>query len=155
MADLVTHFSLGYFLGRPVSDPKRRLLFYVGCVLPDLCFKGALIGFQSAIWFAEPTHSLFGSFLICYGFSLLFQPVLRRTAFLCLWLGYLSHIAVDLFKDNLGTGSVLLLFPSMKRYEIPCYGPEASVDWMPYWIGAVLVVEWFRPTLFIKRAVPS
>lgn len=141
MADLVTHAAIGYLAVRPWMAARGRVLVYVGCVLPDVCARAGMIGTQSAIWFTEPLHSLWGAALVCLIAAQLFAREERAHAFACLLGGYVSHLLVDLGKDHLGSGAILLLFPWVRRLEISLYRPEQSVDWMPWWIGTVCLVE--------------
>ncbi len=127
-----------------VPSRRTRLLVYLGAFLPDLCFKGLMIGFQSSVWFGEPVHSLWGGLLVSYAAALLFARDLRRTAFAAILAGYLSHLLLDLGKDNLGMGAILLFFPSMELWEIGLYRPEQSVDWMPFAAAAVVGIEWLQ-----------
>ncbi len=148
IADLAAHFAAAYLCGLPIPSRQARALLYWGALLPDLCFKGLLFVFQSSIWFGEPIHSLWGGVLVSYACALLFERPLRRMAFASILGGYLTHLALDVAKDNLGMGAVLLFFPSMKLYECGLYPPETSLDWAPFALGAVFLMEWFRPTLF-------
>lgn len=99
------------------------------------------MGLQTPLWFAEPTHSLWGAVLVSYVAASFFEASFRRRAFVAILAGYLSHVAVDAAKDNLGMGAALLLFPVMRLYEGGLYPPEASVGWMPAALGVVLAVE--------------
>ncbi len=130
--------------GIAVPSRRTRLLVYLGSFLPDLCFKGLLIGFRSSIWFGEPTHSLCGALLVSYAGALLFAERLRRTVFFAILAGYLSHLLLDLGKDNLGAGAILLFFPSMELWEFGVYRPEQSIDWAPAALAVVIAAEWIR-----------
>lgn len=61
--------------------------------------------------------------------------------------GYLTHLALDLAKDNLGAGAILLFFPSMGLWELGLYPPEASLSWFPAAVAILLGAEWIRSRL--------
>lgn len=116
-------------------------------MLPDVCYKGLSIGFASSSWFGEPVHSLWGAALVSYAAAFLFKEPLRRTAFGMILAGYLTHLALDLAKDNLGAGAIPLFFPSMELWELGLYPPEASLSWLPAAVAVLAGAEWLRSRL--------
>lgn len=128
MADLLTHAAVGQLLGRWHRDRDVALLFVLGNFLPDLGYKSMLMLASAPTWYCEPTHTPLWSALLCYAVAMMFEEPARPRAFACLWLGSLVHIAIDLGKDYLGSGVVLLAFPfSLERYELGLYTNDLIV----------------------------
>lgn len=142
MADLLTHAAVGHLLGRWQRGRDAALLFVLGNLLPDLGYKAMLMLGSAPTWYCEPTHAPLWSALGCYVVAMLFEEPVRPRAFACLWLGSLAHIAVDLGKDYLGSGVIMLAFPfSIARYELGLYTNDMMVYVMPAALLAIGVVE--------------
>ncbi|MBM4050345.1 MAG: metal-dependent hydrolase [Planctomycetes bacterium] len=142
MPDAITHLALVYPFRRLCPTRGQVAALYMGCILPDVCFKAFLYGFQSSIYFSEPTHSPLVLLAICYFFSLLFDVSERRRIFVILYLASVTHVLLDMLKNHLGQGVVPLLFPfSLRRYELSLFWPEDSVYVMLIALAAAAIVE--------------
>jgi hypothetical protein len=114
----------------------------VGAVLPDLPSKLFDMLFELE-WAAIASHTPLLWAVMAYGLAHVFAERLRPSAFLGLLLGGWLHILVDLGKDNMGFGVIMLAFPlSWKTYGLGLYYPENSLSYAPWCLGAVLVGEW-------------
>lgn len=142
MADLLTHAAVGQLLGRWHRERDVTLLFLLGNFLPDLGYKAMLLLTSAPTWYCEPTHTPLWSALVCYIVAMAFEEPVRRRVFLCLWLGSLTHLALDLGKDYMGSGVLLLAFPfSNERYELGLYTNELAVYAVPPALLVIVAVE--------------
>jgi membrane-bound metal-dependent hydrolase YbcI (DUF457 family) len=142
VADLLTHAALGYVVARPLRDPKARALVLAGTALPDVLYKGLVLGVGSNTWFAEPTHAPLVLVAICGLAAMFFEPALRRRAFWGLLVGSLLHVLLDLGKDYLGHGVILWAFPfSMDRAELGLYTNDQAVFFIPVAAGLIVITE--------------
>lgn len=146
MADLVIHYTAAHLLARAASDPRKRILFYLGNCVPDLLYKFFYFFTASPTWYAEPTHSPLMLVVISYAMAFLFEAPLRRTAFGLLLAGSLCHVFIDLGKDYMGMGVILWTFPfSMNLAELGWYDTDASHlawPWCLAIIGGTEAVVW-------------
>ena len=142
MADLFVHYTCAHVLGRPLPDPRRRLLFAIGNCLPDILFKGLLYLTASPTWYVEPTHSPVMLAVACFAIAFLFEPVLRRAAWGLLFAGSLCHLLVDLGKGYMGTGVIPWAYPfSMRRAELGWYLTDESPLAWPWCVAAIAAAE--------------
>lgn len=142
MADLFTHFAAASLPAAMVRDRRIAALLVIGTFLPDLASKGLYWVTRSAPDFTVPTHSILGLALLSYAAALFVEERLRRPALAALFAGGLLHVAVDLIKDNLGSGSAYLFYPlSTRSTEIPLIDPENVILLVPFDI-AVLAFAW-------------
>lgn len=142
MPDAITHLALVYPFRRLCPTRGQVAALYMGCILPDVCFKAFLYGFQSSIYFSEPTHSPLVLLAICYFFSLLFDVSERRRIFVILYVASVTHVLLDALKNHHGQGVVPLAFPFLlRRYELGLFWPEDSVYVMLAALAVVAIVE--------------
>jgi hypothetical protein len=111
MADLFTHLVAARTPGVLLRNRQLIALLVIGTFLPDIVSKGLYWILRSGDFFAIGTHSILGVLLISYLACLFVEEPIRRPGFAVLALGGLIHLAVDMAKDNLGTGAVFLFLP--------------------------------------------
>lgn len=142
MPDLVTHTALPWLLGRRFVSTGRLLLVALGAQLPDLMSRvPGLFVDQARHRFFEPAHSLPGTLLLALLVAQVFARDLRRAAFWCLWIGCLTHLALDAMQHNL-RGSYHWLLPfSAWHGQLGWMEIEACVPWVPLQIAAVVALE--------------
>jgi membrane-bound metal-dependent hydrolase YbcI (DUF457 family) len=150
MADLFTHLASARLPAAFVRDRRIAALLVIGTFLPDLVSKGLYWILRCSDNFETPTHTLVGVALISYAASLMVEERLRRLGFAALLAGGVIHIAVDLLKDNMGTGSSRLLYPfSPRSYELGLIDPLDVVFLAPFNI----VILWAAWSIERKRRV--
>lgn len=133
MPDLLTHVLAGHFITRPKS---YRELFFVGLILPDLLGRLPMVFYKNSYWFVSPGHTPIGVLLGAYLITFLFEPAIRKTAFLNLVVGASIHLLLDLFQRHI-TDAYYWLFPfAWKSFEIPLFWPDQSLDALPYLLVA-------------------
>jgi hypothetical protein len=154
--DLLTHAALGSMLG--VASRRRVLIWLVvGSVLPDLASRlpglgmalaSRLLGFSVSydlLQSVELGHVPSAVVVLCLLIALLLPAHMRSAVLLGLGCGSMVHLALDTAQRHL-TGGYLVLYPlSMKRFELGLVDSEASLDLLPYTVGAavvLLVVRW-------------
>jgi hypothetical protein len=151
--DPLTHVCLAYLVGRAARLRRGLVAFLIGTLLPDL-LTSAPTTVLGGYWFWAPAHTPMGVLVWGYAASLLFRREDRRLTFGCLVAGGWLALALDAFQDHI-SGGYMLLFPfSWAEYELHVIGPEASLSWLPYLVGAVGLVElcgWLRR----RRASPK
>lgn len=148
MADLLTHYVSARIPGGFLASPAARTTLVLGVFLPDLL--GKALGSHDLLpdHIGAPSHSALGLFLICWTLAMFFEEAFRLKAFVTLYVGSMLHVAVDLLKDNLGSGSAYLLHPfSVEGVELGLYQNE-NILWI---LPANLVVLWGLKRL-AKRA---
>ncbi|HNW58055.1 MAG TPA: metal-dependent hydrolase [bacterium] len=149
MPDLVTHTFAAWLLARPGRWRQVRLPFFLGAILPDIISRPIYIlnprwqGYTVALH--TPLFALLCGLLLAEGMA----PALRRGARLALSAGILLHFALDLMQCHLGAGYYWFFPFSWKSFELGWIWPEATVCWIPLWLGTMAVVEavlWWRRT---------
>lgn len=142
MPDAVTHLAGGRLLGA-LWTPERRVLLYIGAILPDLVEKGLRVLFSSSHYFAMPAHSVLGATLVCAALCTLFDGRVRRDAFGLLWIGSMLHLALDLLKDP-GEGlGVPALYPFVKEgFGLGLFRSEDSLLLVPVSLAVIGLMEW-------------
>lgn len=142
MPDFLTHLAAARVPGILIRDPRVQALFIVGTFLPDLAAKGLYWVMAAHAHFTTPTHSILGLVALCYLACLFVEAPLRRPAFFALYGGALLHVALDLFKDNMGSGVGHLFHPlTLYSPEFSLIDPENVVLLVPV-DGAILVAAW-------------
>jgi hypothetical protein len=142
MADLLVHYALGHTGGTFISDPRVRVLFYAGNLLPDVIFKTFLYLTRSSTWYCEPSHSPLMLVPICLFLSHLFEERIRAPAFWALLVGCYLHVGLDVFKNYMGCGVILWAFPfSMDRVEVGWYYSEQTLYLMGPAVLLILLSE--------------
>jgi hypothetical protein len=136
-----------YAAGRVATAGARPTVFreclLLGALLPDIPAKAAdsLLELE---WAASVSHTPLLWAPLAYLVAHLFAERLRPSAFWGLLLGGWIHILVDVAKDNMGFGILMLGFPfSWRTFALGLYYPENSLAQAPWCLGAVLLVEWF------------
>jgi hypothetical protein len=151
MGDLFSHFAMGFGIGKLFSQRKVRIIFYMGCFLPDIVFKIFLYLTYSPSWYCEPSHSPLMILILCLFFAHLFEEDFRKKAFFGLLGGSYLHLILDLGKSYMGSGVILWAFPfSMDRIELGLYHQDDAL----YLVGAgvilILLIELTQ--LFLRKA---
>jgi membrane-bound metal-dependent hydrolase YbcI (DUF457 family) len=142
MPDLFTHLATARLPAALVRDRRIAALLVIGTFLPDLVSKGLYWILRARMNFESTSHTLLGVALISYAASLLIEERLRRPAFWAFLAGGTLHIAVDLLKDNLGSGSCRVFYPlSTQAYEFGLIQPLDVIYLVPIDV-AILWVAW-------------
>lgn len=148
MPDLITHTFAAYLLTRTAPQRSFRYLFYLGTILPDILSRPVYI--LAPRWY-EYTIAIHTPVFIALTILLLsewFAADLRALVRKALFLGATLHFGLDIMQRHLG-GGYLWLYPfSWRTFELGWFGPEASVGWVPVWIGLVGVIE---ARLYLKK----
>ena len=130
MPDLFSHLATSRVPAAFLRDRRLQALLLFGSFLPDVASKTLYWVAWANSDYIEPFHSLTGLLILSYIVALFFEEPLRKGAFAALYGGSLLHAALDLVKDNLGTGSASLLYPfSTRGFELGWIDPE-NVIWL-------------------------
>ncbi len=141
MPDLFTHLASARVPGAFLRDRRLQAIFILGSFLPDIASKTLYWVAWANSDFLEPFHSLPGLLLACYGAALFVEESLRKPAFAALYGGAVLHVAVDLIKDNLGTGSAALFYPfSARGYELGWMDWEDTILLLPIDAAVLILV---------------
>jgi len=114
MPDGLTHVAAAYLGAHNYLTKGRLTLFLAGSLLPDILLRGGRLLFvgRSDHNFLElyltPLHSPFAALFICFAIAQLFHSQIRKSAFLLLYAGFLSHFILDFLQRTIeGTGLTL------------------------------------------------
>lgn len=116
MPDWITHIAVAYILCTLLGFKYKEFntgntaLTMVGSVIPDFIKVGIITEYLGiGVWdFIAPIHLPIGSFIIAGILSLFFKE--RKTAFLFLSLGVITHYGLDLLLRNV-SGGIYLFYP--------------------------------------------
>ncbi|MCC7564487.1 MAG: hypothetical protein KO275_08295 [Methanobacterium sp.] len=116
MPDWVVHVAVAWTLCRilrfkyPQLDPANTALVMVGSVFPDAIKISILFELMGLDWwdYLHAFHLPIGAFLLAGIAALLFKE--KKTAFLLLSMGIITHFALDLLLIQLGNG-IYLFYP--------------------------------------------
>ena len=116
MPDWVTHIAAAWIICRVLRfkyksfGPENTVLVMIGALVPDIV-KFAML-FQALGWniwnSIQPIHLPIGSFTVAGLVSLLFHN--KKTAFLMLSFGVVTHYILDLTLENVNNG-IYLFYP--------------------------------------------
>lgn len=153
MPDLFTHLASSRVPAAFLRDRRLQMILIFGSFLPDVVAKPLYWVAWANSDFIEPFHSLIGLLLLCYAVALFIEEPLRKRAFAALCGGALLHLALDLVKDNMGTGSAVLFYPfSTRGYELGWIDPENVVLLLPLAVVVLVLTLWLERRL---RRVPQ
>jgi membrane-bound metal-dependent hydrolase YbcI (DUF457 family) len=145
MPDLFTHLATSRIPAAFLRDRRLQAILVFGSFLPDVASKSLYWVAWANSDYLEPFHSLAGLLLLCYAVALFFEEPLRKPAFAALYGGSLLHLALDLVKDNIGTGSASLFYPfSTRGYELAWIDPENVIVLIPAAATVGLLVLWLE-----------
>lgn len=150
MPDLITHMVFSHILRRPVelkgrlrSGPALRVLFYLGTLLPDIASRAVNIVFPDSIEWTLALHTPAGALVMIGLLVLLFEPGLRKSAFLNLSAGMLLHFLLDTFQST-STAVFFWLFPfSWTDCGLYCFDPGDLIPLIPLWLTIIAGLEIF------------
>lgn len=116
MPDWVVHVAVAWTICRvlrfkyPQLDPANTALVMVGSVLPDAIKISILFEWMGLDWwdYLHAFHLPIGAFLLAGIAALLFKE--KKTAFILLSAGIITHFALDLLLIQLGNG-IYLFYP--------------------------------------------
>lgn len=116
MPDWITHIAVAYILCTILGfkfrefNTSNTVLAMVGAVIPDFIKVGIITEYMGfGVWdFIAPIHLPIGSFIIAAMLSLLFKE--KKTVFLFLSLGVVTHYGLDLLLRNV-SGGIYLFYP--------------------------------------------
>jgi len=148
MPDLVTHMAFSHLMIRGFELTKNRprfgsfrTLFYMGTILPDLLTRPWYILFTDTHDWTVAMHTPVGAVLVCAILSLLFEASLQKPAFLFLTGGAMSHFLLDAFQKQLIYNNYWFFPLSWKAVGWGIAGAGTIVEWIPVWLGIVLIFE--------------
>lgn len=140
MPDLISHTL--FILPSKRRFPTRLIYLLIGSILPDLLGRilGVFISDTPIIgWYQTVVHTPFSLVLFSYSLSFLFPEKERKTIFSFLLIGISSHIFLDIFQKNIGTG-YLWFFPfSFSSFQVPLIWPDESIFLIPIFLFANFV----------------
>lgn len=153
MPDWLTHILIALIICE-LFKIKRKSLVLLGALLPDIIFKGVILGNLFSIpltnlyWFLMPFHLPTGAFL----FTVFLTPFFRynqKKVFILITIGWISHLLADLTAKYLylfTNEQALLLFPfSWKSFSFNLVWPEK------YYLVLILsVIIYFTIIVFRK-----
>ncbi len=143
MVDLLTHYFSARIPGGFIGDDCARTTLALGVFLPDLVGKGieAIPGMPHPAW--APAHSLVGIVLVSMTLAMLFSREFRFKAFTTLLIGQALHLALDVGKESMGSGSIFLLLPfSLDGYDLGFYTSQDVYWFLPANL-LVLAALWY------------
>ncbi|MCE5213849.1 MAG: metal-dependent hydrolase [Methanobacterium sp.] len=116
MPDWITHIAVAYTLCALLGlkykqfNTPNTVLVMIGAVIPDLVKVGMIFDYLgSGVWeYIWPLHLPIGSLIITTIMALLFKE--KKSAFLFLLLGMVTHFGLDLLLENVG-GGIILFYP--------------------------------------------
>lgn len=155
MPDLLTHFLSGYIIGRPISKPARRAVFYIGAILPDILSRVPVLFFKIILnkdldklgYFFTNLHSPFVVIWISLLISLFFARE-KVIVFSILLAGSGLHLFLDFLQRHF-TPSYFWLFPfSWKTGELGLFWPGDTIYAIPVLIGIIIILE---AMIFIRK----
>lgn len=150
MPDLITHVAVSHLVKRPWDKACSlehaaafRILFYFGTILPDITSRALNIAFPSTLKWTLALHTPAGSLLCCIALALLFEPEIRKRAFLNLTGGAALHY----FLDTLQYATTPVFF-----WGFPFTWADSSLHildagdivlFSPVWVFLVVLLEFF------------
>lgn len=116
MPDWITHIAVAYTVCTIIGfkykqfNPSNTAIAMVGALVPDIFKIGIIFEFLglSIYDYLTPLHLPVGSLIMGGIISLFFQE--KKTVFLFLVIGIITHYALDLLLISLGNG-ITLFFP--------------------------------------------
>jgi len=143
MPDPLSHLCIAWLVGRAAWLRRWLVVFLIGTFLPDFLTSAPTV-MVGGYWFWAVAHTPVGAVLWAYAISLLFREAERRSAFLCLVTGGWLAIGLDVLQDHI-SGGYMLFFPfSWREFELHLIHPEGSLDWLPWLVAGVILVELAR-----------
>ncbi len=143
MADLLTHFALGYATSRHRSFADMRAIYYLGIILPDVITRPIYILFPGLFNYTIAMHTPVFLVILCLFLAEFFQPQIRSLVFKYLFAGVIVHLLLDSIQRHF-IGGYYWLFPfSWKTYEWGLYWADAPLRWIPLWVILIAGYELF------------
>lgn len=148
MPDLITHVAISHLVKRPWDrahpGPNTlafRILFYFGTILPDIFSRALNISFPSTLKWTLALHTPAGTLLCCVILALLFEPSIRKSAFLNLTGGAVLHYLLDTFQYA-ATPVFFWGFPfSWADSSLHIVDAGDIVLFSPVWVFCVFLME--------------
>lgn len=147
MPDLVTHTFAAWLLARPERWRTVRLFFFTGAILPDIISRPLYILQPHLQGYTVALHTPLFALLCALLLAEFMTPALRRPARLAISAGVLLHFTLDLLQSHLGAGYYWFFPFSWQSFELGWFWPEATVSWIPLWLGLMATTEallWWR-----------
>ena len=148
MPDLVTHMVFSHLLIRLYELIKNRMgftpfrtLFYIGTVLPDILTRPWYIIFSGTYDWTVAMHTPFGAILVSAILSLFFQSSIRKKTFFFLTGGVISHFILDALQKQLIYNNYWFFPFSWKSVGWGIAGAGTMLEWIPVWLGIIVVFE--------------
>lgn len=156
MPDLMTHAFSGLILNKtlPLFIRERInfkdfvLFFTIGNILPDISSRVPMILFPEYTPFFNSFHTLLGSVVVCYIFSLYFDQTKRSVFFLSIFTGSVFHQLLDLSQKNIFGEGYMLFFPLKYEIKVGFINSEDSLYILP--LLAVIVFFIYRKKKYVK-----
>jgi hypothetical protein len=155
MPDLVTHVAISHLVKRPFDFSRNannpvpfRILFYFGTILPDILTRPFYILFPITKDWTVPFHTPFGMIVTCALLALLFESSIRGRVFINLLGGAFFHFFLDALQKHLNEG-IFWFFPfSWKSGGFQLLWADQIMDFIPLWIGLIIILE---SCIFLRR----
>lgn len=135
MPDLLTHALFAY----PAKKifPEKLVFILIGSILPDLLGRalGVFISNSSFVyWLQLAIHTPLSLLLFAYSLSFFFPEKDRKTVFILILIGVISHFFLDLFQKTITVGN-LWFFPfSFASPQIQLIWPDESIFTIPLFL---------------------
>lgn len=141
MPDLVTHTAAVYLVGRPFLEKDKRVLLYLGAILPDLLVRPFYILFPRLYFYTLAVHTpVFMAVFLALAIEF-FKPGMRKKALEFLALGIFSHFILDLLQKHISSGYFWFFPFSWHSFEIGLFWPHQTLPFIPVWLFSVLIIE--------------
>ncbi len=163
MADLLTHVLVAYTIAVALSwrykwiNPAHVTVVMVGATLPDLTRIGLLIDPATVekigIPFSySPLHTMGGAMVSVLILSVFVRVKYAKEVFILLFLGLLSHLALDALLISASGHSYPIFWP-ISVYNPPTPGFYLSTDmWPALLTGSIALFIWFMDSRMYTRS---
>jgi len=152
MPDWISHLLLGWVISE-LFNVRKKSLVLLGSILPDIIIKAYTLSvfvpirFDGFYWILYPLHTVAGVFLLSILASSLFVYS-KKNAFICILVGALSHLILDLTtKPLLYNIQGLVLFPLSWK----AYNNLGILYSNQYWIAAIALFFAYITTVCLTK----
>lgn len=148
MPDLITHVAISHLVRRPFelkgssSDKNSlRILFYLGTILPDILSRPFYILFPATRDWVILYHQPIGLILVSSLLALIFDPAIRKRAWINLTAGGILHFILDSLQKQIISGVAWLWPFSWRVYGYGLMEAGDILHYIPLWIILIIIME--------------